>query len=561
MFDAIVVGSGISGGWVAKELTEKGLKVLVLERGRNIEHGVDYKDSLMPWELPQEGRVPEEEAARDYAVQSTVYPFSSANKEFWVKDSEHPYSVPDDKPFTWIRGYHLGGRSLMWGRMSLRLSDLDFEANKKDSHGSDWPIRYADLASWYDHVEAFAGVSGSSEGLSQLPDGDFLKPMGLNDVEADFKKKVEARFPGRTVIPPRVANLSEVREQHSDLGRGPCQYRSICHNGCSYGAYFSSLSATLPAARNTGNLTIVTDAIVHSLIHDPKTNRVSGVKVIDANTMEGRTYEAKLVFLNASTIPTAQILLNSKSDAFPNGLANSSGMVGLNLMDHVGGIMAMGMYPGFEDRYYRGRRPQANIIPRFRNVDTQEEYLRGFGLVAMAFRSNWEVASMGPIGVGAAAKEALRKPGPWMLFVGGGAEMLPDRNNRVTLHPSKTDKWGMPIAHIECTPGENERKLIAAGQVDAEAMLEAADVKIMARGQGPGTPGTAIHEMGTAHMGTDPKSSVLNKYNQAHDVPNLFISDGAAMASNATQNPSLTYMALSARAAHHAVEFLKDGLI
>jgi choline dehydrogenase-like flavoprotein len=559
MFDAIVVGSGISGGWVAKELTEKGLKVLMLERGRNIEHGADYRDGMMPWELPDEGRVPEAEAATDYATQSTVYPFSSANKEFWVKDSEHPYSVPDDKPFTWIRGYHLGGRSLMWGRMSLRLSDLDFGANKKDGHGSDWPIRYADLAPWYDHVEAFAGVSGSTEGLSQLPDGDFLKPMGLNDVEADFKKKIEARFPGRTVIPPRVANLSEVREQHAELGRGPCQYRSICHNGCSFGAYFSSLSATLPAARKTGNLTVVTDAIVHSVIHDPKTNRVTGVKVTDAITKEGRTYEARMVFLNASTIPTAQILLNSKSDAFSNGLANSSGMVGRNLMDHLGGIMAAGMYPGFEDRYYRGRRPQANIIPRYRNVETQEDYLRGFGLVTMAFRSNWKLAASSPIGVGAAAKRALRKPGPWMLFVGGGAEMLPNPENRVTLHPSRRDQWGMPIVHIECTPSENDHNLVAAGQADAEAMLEAAGVKIMAKGQGPGKPGNAIHEMGTAHMGTDPKTSVLNKYNQAHDVPNLFISDGSAMASSATQNPSLTYMALSARAAHHAVEFLKAG--
>ncbi len=405
MFDAIVVGSGISGGWVAKELTEKGLKVLVLERGRNIEHGTDYNDGLMPWEQVNEGRVGEVEAARDYAVQSTVYPFSSANKAFWVKDSDHPYSTADGKPFSWIRGFHLGGRSLMWGRMSLRLSDLDFGANKKDGHGSDWPIRYADLKPWYDHVEAFAGVSGSLAGLPQLPDGDFLPPMGLNDVEADFKKKIEASFPGRTVIPPRVANLTEVRDHQAELGRGPCQFRAQCHNGCSFGAYFSSLSATLPAARKTGNLTVITDAIVHSVIHDAKTNRVTGVRVIDAKTQAARTYQARLVFLNASTIPTAQILLNSKSAAFPNGLANSSGMVGRNLMDHVGGAFAFGMYPGFEDRYYRGRRPQANIIPRYRNVDTQEEYLRGFGLGVMAFRSNWQMASAAPIGVGAAAKE------------------------------------------------------------------------------------------------------------------------------------------------------------
>ncbi|MBV1687832.1 GMC family oxidoreductase [Novosphingobium sp. G106] len=561
MFDAIVVGSGISGGWVAKELTEKGLKVLLLERGPNIEHITDYKDGLMPWEQENEGRVPEDEAARDYAIQSTVYPFSSANKTFWVNDREHPYSTAEGKPFTWIRGFHLGGRSLMWGRMSLRLSDLDFSANKKDGHGSDWPIRYADLKPWYDHVEAFAGVSGSTEGLAQLPDGDFLKPMGLNDVEADFKKKIEARFPGRTVIPPRVANLSEAREQHTDLGRSPCQYRSQCHNGCSYGAYFSSLSATLPAAQKTGNLTVVTDAIVDSVIHDPKSNRVTGVRVIDGKTKQGKTYDARMVFLNASTIPTAQILLGSKSAAFPNGLANSSDMVGRNLMDHLGGAFAMGVYPGFEDRYYRGRRPQANIIPRYRNVDTQEDYLRSFGMVAMAFRSNWKFASMAPIGVGAAAKQRMRGPGPWMLFAGGGAEMLPNRDNRVTLHPTRKDQWGMAIPHIECAPGDNDRKVVAAAQADAEAMLTAAGAHIIAKGQGPGSPGVTIHEMGTAHMGTDPRTSVLNKYNQAHDVPNLFITDGSAMASSATQNPSLTYMALSARAAHHAVEFLKAGKI
>ena len=561
MFDAIVVGSGISGGWVAKELTEKGLKVLVLERGRNIEHGTDYNDGLMPWEQVNEGRVGEVEAARDYAVQSTVYPFSSANKAFWVKDSDHPYSTADGKPFSWIRGFHLGGRSLMWGRMSLRLSDLDFGANKKDGHGSDWPIRYADLKPWYDHVEAFAGVSGSLAGLPQLPDGDFLPPMGLNDVEADFKKTIEASFPGRTVIPPRVANLTEVRDHQAELGRGPCQFRAQCHNGCSFGAYFSSLSATLPAARKTGNLTVITDAIVHSVIHDAKTNRVTGVRVIDAKTKQARTYQAKLVFLNASTIPTAQILLNSKSAAFPGGLANSSGMVGRNLMDHVGGAFAFGMYPGFEDRYYRGRRPQANIIPRYRNVDTQEDYLRGFGLGVMAFRSNWQMASAAPIGIGAAAKERMRKPGPWFMFVGGGGEMLPNPENRITLHPTRTDKWGMAIPHIDCSYGDNDRKLVAAAQADAEAMMTAAGARILGKGKGPGVPGHTIHEMGTAHMGTDPRTSVLNKYSQAHDVPNLFITDGAAMASSATQNPSLTYMALSARTAHHAVEFLKAGTI
>ncbi len=412
MFDAIVVGSGISGGWVAKELTEKGLKVLVIERGRNIVHGADYNDGQSPWELPDEDRVAEDELVADYAIQRRNNAFGAANKHFWVKDSESPYSTPDDKPFNWYRGFHLGGRSLMWGRMSLRLSDLDFNANRLDGHGSDWPIRYADLAPWYDHVESFAGVSGSMEGLPQLPDGDFLRPMGMNAVESDFKTKIEANFPGRTVIPPRVANLTEVRQQHLEQGRAPCQYRAICYRGCTYGAYFSSLSATLPAARRTGNLTVVTDAIVDSVVHDPATNRVTGVRVVDANSGAGQTYEARMVFLNASTIPTTQILLNSKSDAFPNGLANSSDMVGRNLMDHVGGAAAIGIYPGFEDRYYRGRRPQANIIPRYANLDGSADYLRGYGLATMAFRQNWKLASMGPVGVGAAAKAKMRKPRP-----------------------------------------------------------------------------------------------------------------------------------------------------
>jgi choline dehydrogenase-like flavoprotein len=561
MFDAIIVGSGMSGGWVAKELTEKGLKTLVIERGRHIEPGVDYTDGLMPWELTNADRVPEDEVAADYFIQSKTYAFSAATKQYWVKDSEHPYATPKDKPFTWIRGYHLGGRSIMWGRQSYRLSDLDFEANGKDGHGSDWPIRYADLAPWYDHVETFAGVSGSLEGLPQLPDGQFLPAMGLNAGERAFKAKVAAAFPDRRVIPSRTANLTQARPQHEALGRTSCQFRSFCHRGCSYGAYFSSLSATLPAARNTGNLTVVTDAIVHSVAYDPKTRRATGVRVIDANTRQGRTYEGRMVFLCASTIPTAMILLNSRSEAFPNGLANSSDMVGRNLMDHLSGPLAVGLLPGPADKYYRGRRPGNFYVPRYRNIDKAEDYLRGYSFQGVAFRSSWSRGASAPIGVGAQAKAALRKPGPWTVVFGGQMEMLPNPGNRVSLHPTRQDKWGMPIAHIECAPGENEHKMALAAQADAIAMVEAAGGTVVQAGSGPGTPGATIHEMGTAHMGVDPRRSVLNRYNQAHDVPNLFITDGSAMASTSCQNPSLTYMALSARGAHYAAQFLREGLI
>jgi len=561
MFDAIVVGSGMSGGWAAKELTEKGLKTLIIERGRNVEHGVDYTDSLRPWEVENFGWVDEDEIAKDYPIQSQAGPaFNAANKQFWVKDSEHPYSTPDDKPFVWIRGYHLGGRSLMWGRASYRLSDLDFKASASDGHGSDWPIRYEDLAPWYDHVETFAGITGTLEGLPQLPDGQFQPPMALTDPEKDFKAKIEAAFPGRRVIPGRGAHLTDAQPQQTDLGRVNCQYRQLCSRGCSYGAYFSSLSATLPAAKNTGNLTIVTDAIAHSLVYDPKRNRVKGVRVIDAHTGQGRTYEAKVVVLCASAIPTAQILLNSKSEAFPNGLANSSDAVGRHLMDHLIG-MVEGIYPSFTDSYYHGRRPNGFCTPRYRNLQQSEDYYRGYFLQGTTWRASWERAVAAPMGVGADAKAQLRKPGPWMMVMGIFGEMLPNPNNRVTLHPSRTDKWGIPLAHIECSHGENEKKQYAAAQADGAAILEAAGAKVVARTTEAGAPGMAIHEMGTAHMGVDPKTSVLNKYSQAHDVPNLFIGDGAAMASGGCQNPSLTYMALSARAANYAAQFLREGRI
>jgi choline dehydrogenase-like flavoprotein len=561
MFDAIVIGSGMSGAIAAKELCERGLKTLVIERGRKIEHGVSYTDSLQPWELPDGGMVPEEEVARDYPIQSECYAMTSANKQFWVKDSEHPYSTPDDKPFRWIRGNHLGGRSLMWGRQSYRLSAMDFEANAKDGHGADWPIRYEDIAPWYDHIERFIGVAGSKEGLPQLPDGEFLPPFALNDAEMLFKQAVESKFPGRNVIPGRVANLSQAQPHHEELGRASCQVRSFCERGCSYGAYHSSLSSSLPAAERTGNLTIVTDAIVHSIIHDPKTGKVTGVRVIDANTKQGKVYEAKVIFGCASTIGTTQILLNSKSEAFPDGLANSSGMVGRNLMDHLYGLSVVGLLPKGPNSFYKGRRPTGLYIPRFRNVSEPGSFLRGYGYQGAVMRLGWRTAALGRPGLGADLKTRTRKLGPWMAYISGFGEMLPNPENRVTLHPSRKDQWGMPIVHIACAFGPNEEKMTQQIIADGKEMIEAAGGQIMNAATTPGIPGLGIHEMGTACMGKDPKTSVLNRYNQAHDVPNLFITDGSAMASSGCQNPSLTYMALSARAAHHATEFLRENKI
>lgn len=559
-FDAIVVGSGMSGGWAAKELTEKGLKTLVIERGRRVEHGADYLDALSPWELENFGMVPEVETAEHYSVQARCYAFSTATKHFWVKDSEHPYTYPEDKPFYWIRGYHLGGRSIMWARQSYRMSEMDFESNLKDGNAIDWPIRYKDMASWYDHVEAFAGISGAKDGLEQLPDGDYLPPMDFTAPEKEFRQKIESAFPGRRVIIGRAAHLTETRPQHEELGRGPCQYRSLCERGCSYGAYFSSLSATLPAAERTGNLTIVTDAIVHSIVYDPKSGKASGVRVIDANTKEGRTYEAKVIFLCASTIPTAQIMLNSVSEQFPNGIANRSDMVGRNLTDHISGMGASGVYPGFEDIYHRGRRPNGIYIPRYRNVTEEADFHRGYGFQGGALRANWR-RGVWQAGVGEEFKQSLRSPGPWNIHLSGFGEMIPRPENRITLHKNQVDKWGIPILHIECGLGANELKLIEQAGEDAKDMLEKAGCTNVKKYVHSGSLGLGIHEMGTARMGRDPANSVLNQYNQAHDVPNLFVTDGACMASGGCQNPSLTYMAMSARGAHFATEFLREGKI
>ena len=555
-FDAIVIGSGISGGWAAKELTEKGLKTLVLERGRNLEHVKGYTTTnLPPWKFEHRGHATEQDK-KDYYVQHTVYAFNEGTRDYWVKDTEHPYTTPDDQPFRWIRGYHLGGRSIMWGRQSYRLSDLDFEANAKDGHGIDWPIRYKDIAPWYDHVESFAGISGKAEGLAQLPDGKFLPPMDMTCVEEHIKNAMEETWSDRMMTIGRVANLTQAHN-----GRSACQYRNLCYRGCPYSAYFSSQSATLPAAADTGNLTLKTDSVVVSINYDPDTNRASGVQVLDTKTGETTEYTAKIIFLCASTLGSTWLLLNSANQHFPEGLANSSGTLGHYLMDHHYRVGASAEFEGFDDKYYTGTRPNGIYIPRFRNVnDAHPDFVRGYGFQGSATRQGW-TRGVNTIGFGADFKEKMMKPGPWSMRLTGFGECLPYFENKVELNQEVKDVHGLPTLHISAKFRDNEyamRKDIAKTAVE---IFEAAGAKNITAYDHSDIPGFGIHEMGTARMGNDPKTSVLNKWNQSHDIPNLFITDGSCMTSSACQNPSLTYMALTARAADYAVKQLKEGAL
>lgn len=550
-FDAIVVGSGISGGWAAKELTEGGLKTLVLERGRDVKHIKDYPTALKnPWEFKHGPHLTNKDL-KERPIQSSHC--DATNKHFFVKDSEHPYTQV--QPFRWIRGYQVGGRSLTWGRQSYRLSNLDFEANKTDGHGVDWPIRYEDLSKWYDYVEDYVGVSGTKEALPHLPDGKFLPAIPLNAVEKYLKQSISENYSDRQLIHGRVANLTQVK-----AGRGQCQYRNMCSRGCPFGGYFSSNSSTLVDAYDTGNLTLKVNAIVKEVIYDEKQKRAVGVTVIDAETKEEQHYFSKIIFLNASAIATAAILLNSKSKSFPNGLGNSSMQVGHNLMDHVVNEGTYGTYEGLFDKYYEGRSPGTIYVPRFQNLNVatkNEKFLRGYGLQGKGGRENWK--NKATVGFGADLKAQLSTPGKWKILLGGRGECLPDYNNTISLDYQNRDQWGMPIVKVDFKYGTNELAMMEHMTASSEEMLKKAGFTDVGSYRKSPDPGSAVHEMGTARMGHDPKTSVLNGNNQMHDVKNIFITDGSCMTSSGSQNPSLTYMALTARAAQYAIEQFKSN--
>jgi choline dehydrogenase-like flavoprotein len=551
-YDAIVVGTGISGGWAAKELTEKGLKTLVLERGRMVKHIEDYPTMHKnPWELPYNDKLTAEEA-KDYEKQMrTGYTVRQSTKHWWVKDTENPYQ--ETKRFDWMRGYHVGGRSLLWGRQSYRWSAMDFESNAKDGYGVDWPIRYADLAPWYDKVESFIGVNGQAEGLPQLPDGKFLPPMEMNCVEEHVSKKIREKYTDRIMTIGRSANLTQAHN-----GRGKCNYRNLCIRGCPYGAYFSSQSSTLPAAADTGNMKLRPNSIVTEVLYDKETQKATGVRVQDAETGETEEFYAKIVFLNASTLGSTWILMNS-TEYFADGMGNASGELGHNLMDHHLGSGAYGSIDGFEDKYYSGRRPNGIYIPRFRNINEKHpDFLRGYGYQGGASRTGWH-RNIAELNLGAGIKDELAAPGPWRMGIGGFGEHLPYHENKVTLDREKLDKYGLATFNIDCEFKENEKAQRMDIQEQGAEMLEAAGLKDVGTFDNEVAPGLGIHEMGTARMGKDPKTSVLNKWNQLHEVKNVFVTDGAAMTSSACQNPSLTYMALTARAADYAASEIKKG--
>jgi choline dehydrogenase-like flavoprotein len=553
VYDAIVVGSGISGGWAAKELAEKGLKVLLLERGENIEHVKGYTSANKDqWQFPHRGSKTQE-MIKEYPVLNRDYPLNEMNLNYWTNEKDCPYT--ETKRFDWFRGYHVGGRSLMWGRQSYRWSDLDFEANAKDGHGVDWPIRYKEIAPWYDYVEKFAGISGSKEGLPHLPDGQFQPGMELNCVEKDVAARLKAHYKGqRHLFIGRVANITQPLP-----GRTNCQYRNKCWLGCPFGGYFSTQSSTLPAAVATGNLTLRPFSIVTKVLYDKDKKRATGVEVMDAQ--ENKTYEfkSKVVFLCASAFNSTWVLFNSATDVWPGGLGSSSGELGHNVMDHHFRVGAEGIFEGYDDKYYFGRRPTGFYIPRFRNTGSDKrDYVRSFGYQGGASRQGWN-RQIAELSIGAELKNALTEPGPWSLGMTAFGEILPYHDNTISLDKNKKDKWGLPVLAMNCELKDNEMKMRVDMKNDAVEMLTAAGLKDVKPTESDYFMGMGIHEMGTARMGKDPKTSVLNGHNQVWDAPNVYVTDGACMTSAACVNPSLTYMALTARAADHAVSELKKG--
>ncbi|HQZ26887.1 MAG: GMC family oxidoreductase [Verrucomicrobiales bacterium] len=554
-YDAIVIGSGVSGGWAAKELTEKGLRVLMLERGQKLDHVADYEYALKaPWETTYNGKLTVEQV-ETHPKLARDYPYNEMTEKYWFRDVDSMYQ--EKKRFDWYRPNIVGGKSIMWGRQSYRLSDLDFEANAKEGIAVDWPIRYADIAPWYSYVETFAGISGEKLGLPQLPDGEFLPPMEMYFVEKEVRKRLEKSFPGRNLTIGRVANLSAAKEEQLGVGRGPCMYRNRCSYGCPFGAYFSTQSSTLPAAAKTGRLTLRPDSVVREIVYDDSTQRATGVRVRDAVTMEDREFHAKILFVCASAISSTALLLNSTSARFPNGLGNDSGELGHNLMDHHFRAGASGVWEGDLDRYYYGRRANGIYVPRYRNLGSEKrEYLRGFGYQGGASRQGWQ-RNIAEFQFGAEFKEAMTTPGQWTMGFGGFGETLPYHENQMYLDPATRDKWDLPVVVFDAEFRDNERKMRIDMMNDAQEMLETSGLTEVTTFDKESYPGTAIHEMGTARMGRDAKTSILNGHNQIHSVPNVFLTDGACMTSASCVNPSLTYMALTARAVDFAVGEMK----
>ncbi len=556
-YDAIVIGSGISGGWAAKEFCEKGLKTLVLERGRNVEHIKDYPTALKnPWEFPNRGRMPLKLKAENPII-SRCYAFGEDTKDFFVDDKTHPYI--QDKPFDWIRGYQVGGKSLLWARQTQRWSEFDFLGPLRDGFAVDWPIRYADIAPWYSYVEKFAGISGNKDGLKTLPDGEFLPPWEMNAVEKSIQKSIMSNFRDRHVVIGRCAHLTEPKDIHLQQNRGQCQARSLCRRGCPFGAYFSSNSSTLPWAAKTGNLTIRPDAVVHSIIYDNNKNKAVGVRVIDRLTKEVTEYFARVIFINASALNTNQILLNSTSSRFPAGLGNDNGLLGKYIAFHnyMGTVSAK--MEGFQDTYYYGRRPTAVMMPNFKNVYKQEtDFLRGYMVFYSANRASWGHAVEGDQ-IGLNYKDEVAEPGDWSIFMMMQGETIPKEQNKVSLSKEEKDSWGIPLLKVDVDYDDNDRKIRDDFFKEAADMLDKSGCKNIKSRDRKQSPGLDIHEMGGVRMGKDPKTSLLNGFNQMHACKNVFVTDGASMTSTGTQNPSLTYMALTARAVDYAVKEMKKN--
>lgn len=556
-FDAIVIGSGISGGWAAKELCEHGLKTLILERGRNVIHLKDYPTATKnPWDFPHRTHEPLS-VSKENPIVERCYAFSEASQHFFVKDKEHPYV--QEKPFDWIRGYQVGGKSLLWARQTQRWSKFDFEGPGRDGFAVDWPIRYDDIAPWYSHVERFAGIAGNRDGLETLPDGEFLPAWEMNAVEKDMSKRINAHYKDRHVVIGRCAHLTKPNEIHKQQGRGQCQARSLCERGCPFGGYFSSNSSTIPWAERTGNLTLRPDSVVHSIIYDEKKGKATGVRVIDSHTKEATEYYAKIIFVNAATMNTNLVLLNSTSSRFPNGLGNDNGLLGKFVAFHnYRGTLSASM-DGYLDSYYYGRRPCAIMMPNFRNVYKQEtDFLRGYMTFYSVMRAGWGHSTDGPQ-IGSDYKEAISEPGPWKVYVQMQGETIPKETNHVSLSKDEKDAWGMPLLKTSVAYDDNDLKSMKDFTAQAEEMLTIAGCKDIKTHDTNQAPGLDIHEMGGVRMGKDPKTSLLNGWNQMHACPNVFVTDGSCMVSTSTQNPSLTFMALTARAANHAVDELKKG--